>query len=277
MSSRKEHVKKILGDKYELISFLGGGDFGRVWKAKSKKDGKLYAIKQRKFLDEDLGDVDDLFERQVNAKIRHENVIEIHEHLRVGRENFLVMEYCDGGNLEDRIEDMRKGEEDISEDSAKSIIQQICYGLKALHEAGYYHRNLDPRNILISGDKVIIGDLGLIKKSLQKSSNVMGSAQYIPLEQQVRDKESGIFNADLRSDIFAVGTIFYELLSGGKRPFREAKDDIELIGLKRDKRYIDNLKIEGADEGYLKIIKKCLQPNPDDRYQSVQELLDDLG
>jgi len=274
---KQEKVQRIIGnDRFIIVGKEGDGDFGHVWKAMYATTRKLCAIKQKKFTDEDLGDVDDLFEKQVNAKIKHGNVIEVHEHFRVGREHFLVMEYCDGGTLEDKIEDMIRGEDSFSEDSAKSAVQQICCGLKAIHEAGYYHRDISPRNVLISEGKILIGDLGLIKKSRQKSSTIRGSAQYIPLEQQVRDKKTGIFNADLRSDIFAVGVIFYELLSGGKRPFRDARDDAELLKLKRDTNYISRLTISGVNGKLLEIIKKCLQPKPDDRYQSVQEMLDDL-
>ncbi len=272
----KERIEKLLGNDFEIMGLLGGGDFGTVYKAKHKDSGKLYAIKQKKFVDEDLGDIDTIFKKQFEAGIKHPNVIEIYEIISAEPDLFMVMEYCDGGTLEKKINNMRRDNQRFDEEHASTIVQQICEGLKAVHEAGYYHRDINPKNILLSGDRILIGDLGLIKKSYEQSSNIMGSSQYIPLEQQVIDKKTNMFNVDTRSDIFSVGVVFYELLSGGRRPFRQARDFEELERLKSDKAYIDSLSIENVSGNSLRIIRKCLQPNPNDRYQTVNELIDDL-
>ncbi len=271
-----KEIEILLRNRFKILGFLGEGDFGYVWRSQYSASGKVCAIKQKKFIDEDLGDVDTLFKRQCEAKIKHPNVIEIFEMISADPESFLVMEYCDKGSLEKIINNMRRDRDRFAENDAVNIIEQVCLGLQAIHEAGYYHRDINPKNILLSGERVLIGDLGLIKKSYEKSSNIKGSTQYIPLEQQVIDKRTNLFNADARSDLFAVGVIFYEMLNGGKRPFRQARDDPELRKLKSDLNYINSLSINGVGERLLNVIRKCLQPNPDDRYQTAQEMIDDL-
>ncbi len=271
-----DELKRILGSRFKILGFLGDGDFGCVWKAEYIESGRVCAIKQKKFIDEDLGDVDTLFKKQFEAGIKHPNVIEIFEIISKDPESFLIMEFCDGGTLEGKLNKMRRDKQRFDEKNAGTIVQQICEGLKVIHKASYYHRDINPKNILILGDRVLIGDLGLIKKSYEKSSNVKGSGQYIPLEQQVIDKRTGLFNADSRSDLFAVGVIFYELLNWGKRPFRQARGFEELEKLKKDINYINSLSIKGISESTMAIIRKCLQPNPDDRYQTAQEMIDAL-
>ena len=256
---------------YKIIEKLGAGGMGEVYLADDKKLKRKVALK---FLPERFISDPDLKARfnreaQATAALNHPNIATIHAIEEIDDKMFIVMEYIAGESLKDLIS---KGS--ISIDKALEIIIQICQGLSKAHGAGVVHRDIKPANILIDNDgKVKIVDFGLAKlegvTQLTEKGATMGTPIYMSPE-QIKGQ-----NIDHRTDIFSVGVVFYELLSG-KVPFdAEELDAIYYSILKKNPKPLSK-HISGPTKELQLIIDKALEKNPPKRYPNINTLLQDV-
>ena len=266
---------------FEIVRVLGKGGMGTVYLARDERLGRLVALKvlNRGELAHDDRRARFMREARSAAAVRHQNVATIYE---VGEEEdgtpFIVMEYCDGETLSQRI---RRRALDTGE--FLSIARQIAAGLSAAHDKGILHRDIKSANIVVetSGLAKIL-DFGLAKsipraltdpgleRTFESSSGHFFGTLHFLSPEQARGH-----NADIRSDLFSVGVVLYHM-AAGHLPFNA---DAPLLVLEqiRDGEPEPFVPVDPSFPGAAaKIISRLLQKNPDDRYQTARELLSDL-
>jgi serine/threonine protein kinase len=230
----------------ELLELLGQGGMGVVYKARQIELDRLVALK---ILSPRLA-ADPEFPRRFNreaqalATLDHSNIVRIHDVGREGDLYFIVMEYVDGMTLRDLLVQKK-----LSPEQALRVIPQICDALEYAHSRGVIHRDIKPENILLSRSGVTkIADFGLAKivkteqaeTAITQTNVVMGTADYMAPEQRDKTKD-----ADHRADIYSLGVVFYELLTGElpvgrfdppsrRKPLDARLDDVVLRALEKD-------------------------------------------
>lgn len=293
----------IIGKKfsrYRLISLLGVGGMGTVYLAEDLQLKRKVALKV--LPDSVAQDVDRLrrFEREARAAsaLNHPNILTVHE---FGVENglhYLVTEFIDGITLRETIR-----QEQLSLEFTLRVAEQIAFALSAAHAAGIVHRDLKPENIMVREDGIVkVLDFGLAKLAevrgaerraqsnekdetlLQPSAPaphsefhtphltmpgiVMGTPRYMSPE-QVRGQV-----VDARTDLFSLGVVIYEMLTG-KDPFdKPTSIDVMAAILAEEPQPISTLR--EVPTGIQQMVSKALIKNRDERYQSSRELLNDL-
>lgn len=254
---------------YTILEKLGEGGMGVVYKAEDTKLKRTVALK---FLSHRLssGDQDKerfLQEAQSASALNHPNVCTIYDIQEFEDRTFIVMEYVEGKTLRDAKPGM-------SARQAVEIVAQVAEGLAAAHEKGIIHRDIKSDNIMLRPDgRAQIMDFGLAKlqgvSALTKAGSTIGTTAYMS-PGQLQGEE-----ADHRSDIFALGVVMYELLSG-QLPFKgthEAAVMYEIVNV--DPRPLQIVKPD-VEADLERIVMKCLEKNRENRYQSVREMTVDL-
>ena len=263
---------------YEILAPLGAGGMGEVYRARDTRLGRDVAVK---ILPENFAaDPERLhrFEQEARsvAALNHPNILSVHD---IGEQNgtrFIVTELLEGETLRDRLAagalPVRKSVE---------IAAQVSRGVAAAHEKGIIHRDLKPANIFLLADgRVKILDFGLAKLAessaqiaaetqtaghITTAGTLLGTIGYMSPE-QVRGKP-----ADARSDIFALGAVLFEMLSGRRAFEKDSTADTMAAILNEDPPELaaSNLKIPPALE---RIVRHCLEKNPAERFQSARDL-----
>ena len=202
---------------YRFIRKLAASEYSAVYLAENESSGSQVVLKVLRQAPEDsdlIGAFDRfLQEYEIIAGLEHPNIVSIHD-LGVGDEHaHIAMEFLDGGNLKSRVAS------GIDEDSAVSYLQQIGSALATIHSVGILHRDLKPGNIMFRADgSIALIDFGLAKRmrleqAMTGSGEIFGTPYYMSPEQGHAD------DVDERGDIYSLGVIFYEMLTGEK-PFR---------------------------------------------------------
>ena len=263
-------VGMFLVDRYEILAKIGTGGMADVYKAKDHILGRVVAVKVLKpEFSEDVTFVTKFrTEAQSAAGLEHPNIVNIYD---VGSENglhFIVMEHIEGITLKTYIE--KKGQ--LSFKEATSIAIQIARGIEAAHNKEITHRDIKPQNIIISTEgKVKVTDFGIARASNSNtiSADVMGSVHYASPEQARNGYVDG------RSDIYSLGIVMYEMVTG-RVPFDG--DTTVAVALQHLQEEMVGPSVYAPELpiSYEKIVLKCTQKNPDRRYQSIAELLADL-
>ncbi|MEJ2194495.1 MAG: protein kinase [Ignavibacteriaceae bacterium] len=257
---------------YKILEKLGEGGMGKVYKAKDTKLDRFVALK---FLPSQLTASEDdkarfIQEAKAASAMNHPNVCTIHDIQNYENQLFIVMEFVDGKTLKDK-------KDSLSEKQNLEIGIQVAEGLAAAHEKGIVHRDIKPENIMVRKDGIVqIMDFGLAKlykesnvSRLTKAGSTVGTIGYMSPEQV-----QGL-DVDHRTDIFSLGVVLYELLSG-EAPFKgmhETAIMYEIVNV--DPPPISTVK-EGIDPQLDYIILECLEKDKDDRCQSAKELAKDL-
>ncbi|MDO8872329.1 MAG: protein kinase [Methanoregula sp.] len=265
-SDQKYYFPRELENKYTDIAFIGRGGIAWVFSAVRKTDGLKVAVKIPISFDEMTGRS---FLNEIKAweTLRHENIVEVFA------VNILPVPYVEMEFVPVSLEELEKP---LPVWKAVHIIRGITDGLRYAHEHGFIHRDIKPHNILMTADLVPkITDWGMSKVLAAdiKKSSIAGFSLSYAAPEQVSPSEFG--RTDERTDVYQLGVVFYELITGSI-PF--GGESIVEVGnaILREKplppyEYT-------ADAGAVeKIILKCLEKYPDDRYQSAVELLDALS
>ncbi len=258
--------------QYEIIEKLGEGGMGEVYKARDTKLDRLVALK---FLPSNLTATESektrfIQEAKAASALNHPNVCtiyDIHEH---EGQLFIVMEYVDGITL-------RGKKQNYSVKQVVDIGAQAADGLSAAHEKGIVHRDIKPENIMLTKNGIAkVMDFGLAKMNnpaeasrLTKAGTTLGTIGYMSPE-QVQGQD-----VDHRSDIFSLGVVLYELLSG-ESPFKGVHETAIMYEIVNVDPEPVSAKKEGIDPELDRIIFECLEKDKDERYQSARELSKDL-
>jgi serine/threonine protein kinase len=245
----------------EIQELLGQGGMGAVYKARQTKLDRLVAVK---VLPEEWGRDPAFAERftreaKALARLNHPHIVAVHDFGEMEGHFYLVMEYVDGANLRNIL-----ANGGLEPHEALAIVPQICDALQYAHEEGIVHRDIKPENILLDRKgRVKIADFGLAKLidkpranyTLTGSQMVMGTLDYMAPEQRLTPHQ-----VDHRADIYSLGVVFYEMLTG------------ELpLG-----RFAPPSQKTGVDQRLDGIVFRALEREPEHRYQRISEVKTDL-
>ncbi|HXX15806.1 MAG TPA: tetratricopeptide repeat protein [Candidatus Eremiobacteraceae bacterium] len=263
----------LIGARYEILQLLGEGGMGAVYKALDREVERTVALKLiRPELASNPAILARFKQELLTAhQVTHKNVIRIYDIAEAEGVKFITMEFVEGQDLRHILIDHGK----LAPEKAVEIIRQVCLALDAAHSAGIIHRDLKPQNIMQEDKtgRILVMDFGLARTiggdGMTQTGALLGTIEYMSPEQSMGK------TLDQRSDIFAVGLIFYELLVG-KTPY---KADTAMASLLRrnQERAVPAAELDASVPKALSdIVSKCLERDLEHRYQNVQEILQDL-
>ncbi len=262
------------GPRYQVLSVLGIGGMGKVYKAYDRELDRTVALK---VLRPDLVADPQALQRfkqelLLASKISHSGILRIHDMGEFRGSRFISMAFVEGGDLSTILK--KNGRLPI--ERCVRFMEQLCEALQAAHSANVVHRDLKPQNILVDAeDHVFVSDFGLAKTlepsvtGMTRTGAVLGTPQYMSPE-QVQGKP-----IDHQSDLYALGLIFYEMLTG-VLPF--TGDSSYQLMYQRVHQFPKKPEIvaPGLPQYLSRICLRCLEKNPEMRYQNAREILADL-
>ena len=281
-------MRKKIG-RYEICSKLGAGGMGEVYLAQDTKLDRKVALKilSSDLVDDQTGDRVRRFVQEAKAAsaLNHPNILTIYEIDEIDSEQFIATEFIDGETLRDRV---RKGS--LTPGEVLDVAIQVASALSATHSVGIVHRDIKPDNIMLRHDGIVkVLDFGLAKLTREREREtlennsfattqnlfttavgvVLGTAQYMSPEQ------ARGFDVDPRTDIWSLGCVLYEMISG--RPPFAAPTTVDVMSgiLHREpESLLPHLTAGPRDLD--RVVFRAIRKDPDDRYQTVKDLLIDL-
>jgi dipeptidyl aminopeptidase/acylaminoacyl peptidase/predicted Ser/Thr protein kinase len=256
---------------YQIVSFIGSGGMGEVYRGIDTRLGRPVAVKisTREFSDR--------FEREARAisALNHPNICTLYD---VGP-NYLVLEFVEGETLSKIVE---RGP--IPPEKALEYALGIVDALAAAHAKGIIHRDLKPGNIILAQNGIKVLDFGLAKLSSAKAADSSGSSDVATMTQPITGEgrivgtlyymspeQVEAKDTDERSDIFAFGAVFYEMLAG-RRAFEGDSNASVLASILKDQPPPISERQRDVPRALARAVKKCLEKKPDDRWQSARDL-----
>ena len=268
-----KYVGKRLDGRYEIREIVGEGGMARVYKAYDNQENRMVAIK---ILKEEFLSNDEFLRRFKNeskaiAMLSHPNIVNVYDVSFGDLIQYIVMEYIEGITLKEYIENQGS----LRWKDAVHFTMQILKGLQHAHDKGIVHRDVKPQNIMVLADGTIkVTDFGIARFSRSDQRTItdkaIGSVHYISPEQARGEK------TDEKADIYSVGVMLYEMLTG-KLPFQaESAVSVAIMQLQRDPQRPTEINAS-IPEGLEQITMHAMQKSQDRRYQSASEMLCDLG
>jgi len=269
---------------YEILSPLGAGGMGEVYRARDTRLDRVVAVK---VLPTDLAATAELkarFEREAKAvsALSHPHICALYDVGSEGGVEYLVMEYLEGETLEDRI-----GKGALPVEQVLKFGIQIADALERAHRQGIVHRDLKPGNVMLTRSGVKLLDFGLAKSvaplgelrgdapsslptaagpsRLTERGTIMGTFQYMAPE-QLEGKD-----ADARTDIFALGAVLYEMATGKKAFYGTSRASLISSILRDDPRPISSI-APMTPPAFDRVVKTCVAKDPDDRFQTAHDV-----
>ena len=265
-------IGRLIDDRYELTQILGGGGMSNVYVAMDTILNRKVAVKLIHILPNEKQATVQRFEREVQntTRLSHKNIVSV---LDVGEEDdcfFLVMEYIEGPTLSDYI----KAHGPLQPQKALQFMDQILSGIRHAHEQGIIHRDIKPQNMIIDRNQTLkIVDFGIAKAlsetAMTQTNHVVGTVQYLSPEQAKGEKTGE------RSDIYSLGIVLYEMLTG-QPPFNG--ETPVSIAIKQIQETVPNVSDKRRDvpQALSNVILKATEKEQSNRYRSVSEMASDV-
>lgn len=265
-------------ENYRILAEIGRGGMGIVYKALDEEKDQLVAIKvlppdfladkrKAQYLDHEF---------KIALELNHPNIIRFQKLIKTTspdkkvKQGFLIMELVEGWNMRKHIQD-----QDLTTFQAVELVITVCNGLEYIHQHGVIHGDMKPENILISqGGIVKIADFGLSQAETffrLSREKLRGTKRYMAPEQLTQKK------VDVRTDIYSLGVSSYELFTGQSPYTGKTAEEVTREIVDRRIRPTPPCKVKPSLHHYVdKVIMKSIEKNPQDRYQSMLEMVLDL-
>jgi serine/threonine-protein kinase len=266
----KTEPQKIGG--YEIISTVGEGGLGTVYKARQISMGRMVALKvlHKKWLKDEEFKKRFLLEARLAGRLSHQNLIQVYDVGRQGDVLYFSMEYVDGETVEDICD--RGGAMDV--ERALNITLQVLRAIKYMKQFDIVHRDIKPGNIMLTKSGIAkLGDFGFVKSKfdalLAPDGEVLGTPDYISPEQAM-----GTEDIDWRSDIYSLGCTLYHALVG-RPPFEGTGSTVMRKHIRAE--LPSPLELNPSiPEPVCAVLERMMAKNPDDRYTDIEGLFEDL-
>ena len=258
---------------YEILEKLGEGGMGVVYKAVDKRLDRIVALK---FLASHLVSNDEsrrrfIREAKAAAALQHPNICTVYEIDEVNGQTFIAMAYLDGRELSEEIESGP-----LKVERLLDLAEQAARGLQEAHDKGVVHRDIKPANIMVTAQgQAVLMDFGLAQlahggSKLTKEGTSVGTSAYMSPEQTTGEK------IDLRTDVWALGVVLYEMATG-QVPFQGHYEQAILYSILHEPPEPVTAVRTGVPPELERIVNKCLAKRAGERYQTISDLLADLG
>src|SRR4029453_1543635 len=269
---------------YEIVAPLGAGGMGEVYRAKDTRLDRVVAVKVLPAHLSSSAEVRQRFEREAKtiSKLSHPNICTLYDVGREGEIDYLVMEYLEGETLSDRL---LKGP--LPLELALRCAVEMADALSRAHRQGIIHRDLKPGNVMLTRSGMKLLDYGLAKanqpespagsltslptehRNLTQQGAILGTFQYMAPE-QLEGKE-----ADARTDLFAFGTVLYEMVTGQKAFSGQSQASLISAIMASEPKPVSAVR-PMTPPALDRVIKSCLAKDPDDRWQNAADLMREL-
>jgi serine/threonine protein kinase len=263
----------VIGNRYEVEQLLGEGGMGAVYKVRDREVNRLVALKM---IRSDLASHPEILARFTQElvlarQVTHRNVIRLFDLGEADGVKFITMDFIEGLDLTSLLTEKGK----LAPDEAIKIIAQVCRALDAAHTEGVVHRDLKPQNIMLDANgRVTVMDFGIARSAemsgMTQTGALIGTPEYMSPE-QARGQVAGV-----PSDLFTVGIIFYELLTG-VTPYKADTAMASLLKRTRERPQAPIVLDPSIPHGISDVVMKCLEIDLDKRYSSAVQILADLG
>src|SRR5271167_3656018 len=266
-------VGTVLGARYEILRLLGQGGMGAVYKAQDRELERFIALK---VIRPELAVQPEILHRFkqeliLARQVTHKNAIRIFDLGEADGIKFITMEYIEGHDVKHIVDEQGK----LKTEESVRIIEQVCLALEAAHAEGVVHRDLKPQNIMVEAKsgRISVMDFGIARSTemggMTQTGVMLGTPDYMSPEQVMGE------HVDARSDLFTLGVIFYQLLTGDM-PYKA--DTVQASMFKRT-RELPKRAIEAdstVPQFLSDLAEKCLQIDVNLRYQTAREIREDL-
>ncbi|MGH2657282.1 MAG: Stk1 family PASTA domain-containing Ser/Thr kinase [Actinomycetota bacterium] len=268
----EERPRRVLAGRYEIASLLGQGGMARVFRGTDRVLDRTVAVKvlSPQFADDDQFVARFRREAQAAAGLNHPNIVGVYDTGDQGDVHFIVMEYVEGRTLRDVI----RGDGPLLPERAAEIGEAVARALSSAHQAGLVHRDIKPGNIMLTREgEVKVMDFGIARTStgdtLTQTAAILGTASYLSPEQA-----QGL-SVDTRSDIYSLGCVLYEMLTGRAPFIGDSPVAIAYMHVKEDPVPPSRLN-QDVPPTLDSVVLKCMAKNPANRYETAEELRADL-
>lgn len=274
LTQDRERKQDLTFKGYEIISTLGEGGLGSVFKARQVSMNRLVALKvlHMQWLNDDEFRKRFVLEARIVGKLSHQNLIQVYD---VGREAdyyYFSMEYVDGRTVEDLIREAPRRQMEVNR--SLDIILQTLRAVNYYKDFDIVHRDIKPSNIMITRTGLVkLGDFGFVKSKLDKELGyegmVLGTPDYIAPEQAM-----GKEDVDYRADLYSLGSTFYHMLTG--RPMYDGTPSKVMLAHTRDKMPDPRKFRPSLTDEVVRVLNHMLEKDPNRRYAHINNLFADL-
>ncbi len=274
LTQDRERKEGLKFKGYEIISSLGEGGLGSVFKARQVSMNRLVALKvlHLQWLTDDEFRKRFVLEARIVGKLSHQNLIQVYDVGKEGDYYNFSMEYVDGRTVEDLVKDSPRHQMEISR--AVDLTIQVVRAINYYKDFDIVHRDIKPSNVMVTrGGLVKLGDFGFVKSRLDKELGyegmVLGTPDYIAPEQAM-----GKEDVDYRADVYSLGATFYHMLTG--RPMYNGTPSRVMLAHTREPMPDPRQYRPGLSDDVIAVLKRMLAKDPNQRYSDLNSLFVDL-